>query len=127
VHSPASAHQVNAVNMLVLQQATEGVELAKLRARAAKDDQTSTCSLGNTLDNKTYVSNNASVTVGKNGKIIAAKLPVGIEIDGTSYRGLLGGQCFQVADNVAAVVDKNGRLFALSSPERRYSVMDPAL
>ncbi|MCP1121844.1 hypothetical protein LIOPPNJA_28720, partial [Robbsia andropogonis] len=67
-----------------------------------------TWSLGNALDSKTYVSNNASVTVGKNGKIIAAKLPVEIEIDGTSYRGFLGGQCFQVGDNVAAVVDKSG-------------------
>ncbi len=116
----------NAANMLVLQQATEGVELANLRARAAKDDQISTWSLGNALDSKTYVSNSASVTVGKNGKIIAAKLPVEIEISGTSYRGFLGGQCFQVGDDVAAVVDKNGRLFALSSPDRRYTVMDPS-
>ncbi|MCP1121237.1 hypothetical protein [Robbsia andropogonis] len=116
----------NTANMLVLQQATEGVALAKLRARAEKDDQISTWSLGNALDSKTYVSNNASVTVGKNSKIIAAKLPVEIEIDGTSYRGFLGGQCFQVGDNVAAVVDKSGRLFALSSPDRRYTVMNPS-
>ncbi|WP_241021386.1 hypothetical protein [Burkholderia sp. Ac-20344] len=66
------------------------------------------------------------MTVGKNGKILFAKLPVEIELGGESYRGFLGGQCFDVGDDVVAVVDRRGRLFALSSPDRRRMVMDHA-
>lgn len=113
-------------NSLVFQQTAEDSILAKLDAEADAMDTPSGRAWANIRDSKTYVSQNASVTVGKDGRIIAAKLPVEIEIDGKAFRGILGGQCFQVGDEVAAVVDKDGRLFAISSADRQYMALDYA-
>ena len=111
---------------LVFQQTFEEISLAQLDAEADKIEHPSTWSYANLRDSKTYVSQNASVTVGKNGKIISAKLPIEIEIGRDAFRGVLGGQCFQIGDDVAAVVDKKGRLFAISSPDRQHMVLDHA-
>ncbi|MCA8096285.1 hypothetical protein [Burkholderia contaminans] len=115
-----------AANALVFQQTSEDNILAKLDAEADKIAHPATWSYANIRDSKTYVSQNASVTVGKNGRIILAKLPVEIEIGGQTYRGFLGGQCFDVGDEVVAVINRQGRLFALASPDRRYLAMDYA-
>ncbi|MDN7440268.1 hypothetical protein QZM64_13970 [Burkholderia cepacia] len=113
-----------AANALVFQQADEDLVLAELNAAADKVEHPATWSYANLRETRTFASANAFVTVGKNGKILFAKLPVEIEIGGESYRGFLGGQCFDVGDDVVAVVDRRGRLFALSSPDRRRTVMD---
>lgn len=115
-----------AANALVFQQTNEDSILARLDTEADKIDHPATWSYANIRDSKTFVSQNASVTVGKNGKIIVAKLPVEIEIGGEKYRGFLGGQCFRTGDDVVAVIDRHGRLFAMSSPDRRYLAMDYA-
>ncbi|WP_412024845.1 hypothetical protein [Burkholderia cepacia] len=115
-----------AANALVFQQSNEDDILAKLNADADKVEHPATWSYANIRDSKTYVSQNASVTVGKNGRIVLAKLPVEIEIGGQTYRGFLGGQCFDVGDEVVAVINRQGRLFALSSPDKRYLAMDYA-
>lgn len=115
-----------AANALVFQQASEDSILARLDAEADKIAHPATWSYANLRDTQTYVSDNASVTVGKNGRIVAAKLPVEIEIGGGTYRGFLGGQCFEAGDEVTAVVNRQGRLFALSSPDRRVMAMDYA-
>ncbi|WP_423762687.1 hypothetical protein [Burkholderia sp. NLJ2] len=115
-----------AANALVFQQGNEDSILAKLNADADKVEHPATWSYANIRDSKTFASQNAYVTVGKNGRILLAKLPVEIEIGGKTYRGFLGGQCFEVGDEVVAVIDRQGRLFALSSPDRRYLVMDYA-
>ncbi|KAG8155473.1 hypothetical protein [Burkholderia catarinensis] len=115
-----------AANALVFQQAEEDSILARLNAEADKIAHPATWSYANIRDSKTYVSQNASVTVGKNGRIVVAKLPVEIEIGGQTYRGFLGGQCFEAGDEVVAVINRQGRLFALSSPDRRYLAMDYA-
>ena len=115
-----------AANALVFQQSNEDHILAKLNADADKIEHPATWSYANLRGSKTFASQNAYVTVGRNGRIILAKLPVEIEIGGKTYRGFLGGQCFEVGDEVVAVIDRQGRLFALSSPDRRYLVMDYA-
>ena len=115
-----------AANSVVFQQSFEGSVLAKLDAMADSMDSPAGREWANVRDSKTYVSQNASVTVAKDGRIIAAKLPVEIEIDGKAFRGILGGQCFQVGDEVAVVVDKEGRLFAISSADRQYMALDYA-
>ncbi|KAF1037344.1 MAG: hypothetical protein GAK33_03277 [Burkholderia lata] len=115
-----------AANALVFQQTDEDLILARLNAAADKVEHPATWSYANLRETKTFVSENAFVTVGKNGKILFAKLPVEIEIGDESYRGFLGGQCFDVGDDVVAVVDRRGRLFALSSPDRHRMVMDHA-
>ncbi|NTZ07849.1 hypothetical protein FCJ60_19340 [Burkholderia metallica] len=113
-----------AANALVFQQTDEDLVLARLNAAADKVEHPATWSYANMRTTQTFVSANAYVTVGKNGKILFAKLPVEIELGGETYRGFLGGQCFDVGDDVVAVVDRRGRLFALSSPDRRRMVMD---
>ncbi|RQR42645.1 MULTISPECIES: hypothetical protein [unclassified Burkholderia] len=113
-----------AANALVVQQADEDLALASLNAAADKVEHPATWSYANIRGSKTFASENAYVTVGKNGRILFAKLPVEIEIGGDTYRGFLGGQCFDVGDDVVAVVDRRGRLLALSSPDRRHMVMD---
>jgi hypothetical protein len=115
-----------AANALVFQQTNEDLVLARLNAAADKVEHPATWSYANIRETRTFVSANAFVTVGKNDKILFAKLPVEIETGGETYRGFLGGQCFDVGDDVVAVVDRRGRLFALSSPDRRRMVMDHA-
>ncbi|UEP29520.1 MULTISPECIES: hypothetical protein [unclassified Burkholderia] len=115
-----------AANALVFQQTNEDLILARLNAAADKVEHPATWSYANMRETRTFVSANAFVTVGKNDKILFAKLPVEIETGGKTYRGFLGGQCFDVGDDVVAVVDRRGRLFALSSPDRRRMVMDHA-
>ncbi|MET3821161.1 MULTISPECIES: hypothetical protein [Burkholderia] len=115
-----------AANALVFQQTNEDLILARLNAAADKVEHPATWSYANMRETRTFVSANAFVTVGKNDKILFAKLPVEIETGGETYRGFLGGQCFDVGDDVVAVVDRRGRLFALSSPDRRRMVMDHA-
>lgn len=115
-----------AANSVVFQQSFEGSALAKLDAKADAMDSPAGREWANVRDSKTYVSQNASVTVAKDGHIIAAKLPVEIEIDGKTFRGILGGQCFQAGDDVAVVVDKEGRLFAIASADRQYMALDYA-
>ncbi|NIF44490.1 hypothetical protein F3J14_27190 [Burkholderia sp. Tr-862] len=115
-----------AANALVFQQTNEDLVLARLNAAADKVERPATWSYANMRETRTFVSANAFVTVGKNDKILFAKLPVEIETGGETYRGFLGGQCFDVGDDVVAVVDRRGRLFALSSPDRRRMVMDHA-
>ncbi|KER72294.1 hypothetical protein HR51_06510 [Burkholderia cepacia] len=112
-----------AANALAFQQADEDYVLAQLNAAADKVEHPATWSYANLRETRTFSSANAYVTVGKNGKILFAKLPVEIEIGGNTYRGFLGGQCFDVGDDVVAVVDRRGRLFALSSPDRQRMVM----
>ncbi len=115
-----------AANALVFQQTDEDLVLARLNAAADKVEHPATWSYANMRETRTFVSANAYVTVGKNGKILFAKLPVEIETGGKTYRGFLGGQCFDVGDDVVAVVDRRGRLLALSSPDRHRMVMDHA-
>lgn len=115
-----------AANALVFQQTNEDLILARLNAAADKVEHPTTWSYANMRETRTFVSANAFVTVGKNDKILFAKLPVEIETGGETYRGFLGGQCFDVGDDVVAVIDRRGRLFALSSPDRRRMVMDHA-
>ncbi|MPV58147.1 hypothetical protein CFB46_24390 [Burkholderia sp. HI2761] len=115
-----------AANALVFQQTDEDLVLARLNAAADKIEHPATWSYANMRETRTFVSANAYVTVGKNGKILFAKLPVEIETGGKTYRGFLGGQCFDVGDDVVAVVDRRGRLLALSSPDRHRMVMDHA-
>lgn len=112
-----------AANALAFQQADEDYVLAQLNAAADKVEHPATWSYANLRETRTFSSANAYVTVGKNGKILFAKLPVEIEIGGNTYRGFLGGQCFDVGDDVVAVVNRRGRLFALSSPDRQRMVM----
>ncbi|MCU9954327.1 hypothetical protein OEJ37_13290 [Burkholderia sp. BKH01] len=113
-----------AANALMFEQDNEDSILAKLNADADKIEHPATWSYANLRGSKTFASQNAYVTVGRNGRIILAKLPVEIEIGGATYRGFLGGQCFEVGDEVVAVINRKGRLFALSSPDRRYMAMD---
>ncbi|MDP9583804.1 UNVERIFIED_ORG: hypothetical protein J2791_003116 [Burkholderia contaminans] len=115
-----------AANALVFQQTNEDLILARLNAAADKVEHPTTWSYANMRETRTFVSANAFVTVGKNDKILFAKLPVEIETGGETYRGFLGGQCFDVGDDVVAVIDRRGRLFALSSTDRRRMVMDHA-
>lgn len=113
-----------AANSVVFQQTVEDSVLAKLDAKADTIDSPLGRAYANIRDSKTYVSQNASVTVSKDGHVIEAKLPVEVEVDGKAFRGILGGQCFQIGDDVAVVVDKGGRLFAISSSDRQYTVLD---
>lgn len=115
-----------AANAVLFQHSHEDSLLAQLNAEADSVAHPSTWSYANIRDSRTFVSQNAFVTVGKNGKILLAKLPTEIEIAGEKYRGFLGGQCFEVGDDVVAVIDRQGRLYAMSSPDRRYLVMDYA-
>ncbi|KWF06332.1 hypothetical protein [Burkholderia pseudomultivorans] len=115
-----------AANAVLFQQSNEDSILARLNAEADSIEHPATWSYANIRDSQTFVSQNAFVTVGKNGKILLAKLPTEIEIAGEKYRGFLGGQCFEVGDDIVAVIDRHGRLYAMSSPDRRYLVMDYA-
>ena len=98
--------------------------LARMDYEADQVKNPSTWSYANLRELKTHTLGEGFTITGKNGKIIGGKLPVEVEIDGSTYRGYLGGQCFEAGDSVAAVVDRHGRLLALSSPDRSHIVMD---
>ena len=98
--------------------------LARLNREADKVKNPSTWSYANLRELQTHASGDAVTITGKNGKIIGGKLPVEVEIEGSTYRGFLGGQCFEEGDCVAAVIDGHNRLMALSSPDRTSIVMD---
>jgi hypothetical protein len=98
-------------------------ELRKLNEAADKDSNPATFSWANIRDAQYNRSGDSWSMMGKNGRFVAGKFPAEIEIRGQTYRGYLGGQCFEVDEDVVAVINCEGVLLALASPDRNRMVL----